>query len=225
MRRSYVVLSVEILIFVVLIFAFVLASMDYHVSITYMYDDASEWHAIEVFEATNYSKIIDQPPFVVFSEQSDHPYYFARYVNGYVIDHYLKLMDGYRKRLKIGSAALIYSATAELCDTITITISVLDVLDTVQIDVLEMNISVDVLISENYTTGFAMINESGKFVDINWSMTLELQDVFLVYGHLRYDETWGPLTGYLTIVEQLVILDADYSIILAISGAYGGIVR
>jgi len=222
MRRSYVVLSVEILIFVVLIFAFVLASMDYHVSITYTYDDALEWHAIEVFEATNYSEIIDQPPFVVFGDQSDHPYYFARYINGHVIDHYLKLIDNYKKKLKIGGVALIYSATAELCDTVTITILVSD---TVQIDVLETNISVDVLISENYTTGFAVINESGKFVDINWSTTLELQDVFLVYGHLRYSEIWGPLTGYLTIVEQLVILDAGYSIILVASSACGGIVR
>jgi len=196
--------------------------MDYHVSITHTYDDASEWHAIEVFEATNYSEIIDQPPFVVFGEQSDHPYYFARYINGYVIDHYLKLIDNYKKKLKIGSVALIYSATAELCDTVTVTISVSD---TVQIDVPEINISIDVLIGKNYTTGFAMINESGKFVDINWSMTVRLQDVFLVYGRLRYDETWGPLTGYLTIVEQLVILDADYSIILAISSACGGIVR
>ena len=206
------VIIVFILIFYFLLFLFIAGK--YEKAIVRNTSNVEEANALTFAENSNYSGIFNLQRFTTSNHNETWPYTWANFIDTQVIEYYDNRFENLKGEPK--SIRFHYEANVFTWDQIRVVYvpapeggNIYD--DAIQI----LSPNGSVLFENAQYTGprwgmlFAYRNDSEYREVMAEEINFSLSKSYVIEMKLIYDETWGPLAGFVVDVYQIIIVDQD----------------
>lgn len=234
-RKSTIAIAAVAALFIVVLSAFtinLLFFQKYEIHINRNVEDQTEENVLAAAESINYTEATKLERFNGPTDPEDylHPktylaYTFANYIDTEALRYYQERYDGLKGKGNPGSIEYFYNANVSEYQTVHIYNSPAPTgvawhNTTV---VLAGSTSNGSVVSKIGVTQFYIRNQTDYTLSAGWDYDYNFTDCTVVRMALEYDEVYAPTAAFFATVNQIVVLDREYTPLLIGVSAGGAV--